>query len=336
MKYLDAHTHLSGSESGENAADIVATLDACDVDKAFVFAPLVDVRSWQLVDEDLTDVKAHNDYCADICSGAPERLLGFAVLNPSPQLANGSVGRAVELMIEEAHRCYHQLGLRAIKMVPSGWYPNDPEIIPLYRAIADLGMYTAFHSGIFLDGHEGAYCRPAYFEAIHQAPKLRAQLAHLSWPWVDECIAVLGQETMFEGDDPKNWQLKADLSFGMPDDWQLASWQRAIDSLPHTMLIYASDVFWPCTPTRYREQFLQPQLGLFEVAVTTGHLAGEGSEDRAQLREQIFYENGWQHWQSAVGEPQQPRAANRQIHTPRASTHQCGRQHHRAPRQRGA
>src|SRR5262249_33206624 len=69
MKYLDGHTHLSGSTSGENTADIVSTLEACDVDKAFVFAPLVDVRSWALEDEHLKDIRTHNDYCADICSG---------------------------------------------------------------------------------------------------------------------------------------------------------------------------------------------------------------------------------------------------------------------------
>ena len=116
--------------------------------------------------------------------------------------------------------------------------------------------------------------------------------------------------------------------------WQLESWQRAIDSLPHTMLMYASDVFWPCTPTRHREQFRQPQLELFEVAVTRGHLAGEGSDERAQLRAQIFFNNGWDHWQSAVRAPQQPRAASQKILTPRASTRECCRQHHQAPRQR--
>jgi hypothetical protein len=78
MKVLDAHTHLSGSNSHENTAEIVRSLETCGVDKAFVFAPLVDVHSWQLVDEHINDVRAHNDYCADICSGAPDRLLAFS------------------------------------------------------------------------------------------------------------------------------------------------------------------------------------------------------------------------------------------------------------------
>jgi len=320
VNILDAHTHLSGSGSGESAKGILACLDACDVDKAFVFAPLVDVHSWQLTDEHLQDIRAHNDYCADICSANPDRLLAFCVLNPSPGLAGGSLAGAVDLMIEEAKRCYKELGLRAVKLVPAGWFPSDPEVIRLYQVLADLGMYVAFHSGIFLDGREGSYCRPALYEGIHQVPALRAQLAHLSWPWVDECIAVLGMETIFYGDDESKWQLKGDLSFGMPDDWQLEAWQKAIDSLPHSMLCYASDVFWPCTPKRYQEQFLRPQLGLFEVAVTNGHLGSEGSQKRVHLRNQIFYENALHHWQAAVREPQKPRAAKKAIETPAALT----------------
>jgi len=183
------------------------------------------------------DIRAHNDYCADICNPAPERLIAFSVLNPAPQLAKGSLKAAVDMMIVEARRCYHELGMRGVKMVPAGWYPNDPEVVRLYHEIADLGMYVVFHSGIFLDGREGTFCRPAYYEGVHHEPRLRAQLAHLSWPWVDECIAVLGMETIFAGSDPKKWQLKADLSFGPPDDWQLEAWQKAIDSLPHEMRV---------------------------------------------------------------------------------------------------
>ena len=39
------------------------------------------------------------------CTGAPERLLGFCNLNPASEVADGKLERAVELMIEEAHRC---------------------------------------------------------------------------------------------------------------------------------------------------------------------------------------------------------------------------------------
>ena len=86
-RVLDAHTHLSGSGSGESAENILECLDACGVEKVFLFAPLIDLSSMQLNDENLDDIRAHNDYCADICSAAPERLLGFCCLNPSPDIS---------------------------------------------------------------------------------------------------------------------------------------------------------------------------------------------------------------------------------------------------------
>ena len=318
MRILDAHTHLSGSETEETSEGIIACLDACEVEMAFVFAPLLDVHSWELTNEHLDDIRLHNDYCADICSGHPDRLLGFCVLNPVAQLAGGSFTQAVDLMIEEVRRCYHELGLRGVKMVPTHWYANDEAMVPLYEEIARLGMYVVFHTGIFMDGQQGSYCRPTYFEGIRRVPELKVQLAHLGWPWVDECIGVLNMEPNIHGSDPAQWQMRADLSFGPPDDWQLSSWQEAVDCLPHPMLIYGSDLFWPCTPERYQEEFLYPQRGLFEVAMTNGHIASEGSPNRKVLREKIFFKNALEHWQAAVREPQRPQKAKRRIQTPRA------------------
>jgi hypothetical protein len=110
-------------------------------------------------------------------------LLGFCTLNPMPDLADGDLDKAVDLMIEEAQRCYHELGLRgAGELVPTHWYPHDPTLVRLWRVLADLGMYTVFHAGIFYDGRQSAYCRPAYFEAVRQAPGFKGYLAHGRWP----------------------------------------------------------------------------------------------------------------------------------------------------------
>lgn len=314
----DAHTHLSGSESGESADNIIACLDGSGVQSAFVIAPLLDKKSWQITEDDLADLRAHNDYVADVCSRYPERLLGFAVLNPAPGLGGGSLPRAVDLMIEEARRCYNDLGLRGIKMIPAGWYPNEAPLLKLYRELESLGAYVLFHTGIFLDGAEGMYCRPAFFEALRQTPRLRAQLAHLGWPWLDEAIGVMEMETEIHDHKPESWQFRVDLSFGPPDDWQLETFEKALDSLPHQMLCYGADVFWPSDAEQYLEQYLQPQLALFEVAVTNGHLMSEGSPHRKEARQHIFGQNALDHWRAAVRSPQQPRRADHKIITPHA------------------
>jgi predicted TIM-barrel fold metal-dependent hydrolase len=223
-------------------------------------------------------------------------------------------------MIEEARRCYDELGLRGVgEVVPAHWYANDPQVVRLWEALAELGMYTVFHCGIFFDGRESSYCRPTYYEAVHLAPNFKGHLAHVGWPWVDECIAVLKIGARFQALAPADWGFKVDVSFGPPDDWQLETWQRALDTLPPSTPCYGSDVFWPCEPEEYREKYLQPQLGLFETATTLGHIASEGGLERRRLRNMIFFENAYSHWQTAVrGEPQKPRAAPEPIDTPMA------------------
>jgi hypothetical protein len=227
---LDAHTHLTGQESAE---EILECMDRCGVEKAFVFAPMLNVQAHEITSDSLDDIRAHNNYCADICSRAPDRLLGFCTLNPMPDLADGDLDRAVDLMVEEAERCYHELGLRgAGELVPTHWYPHDPPLVRLWQTLAELGMYTVFHAGIFYDGRQSTYCRPAYFESIRQAPGFKGHLAHVGWPWYDEGVAVMKVTTGVFGQDPAGWDLRVDLSFGSPTDWQLEVWQHCIDTLP--------------------------------------------------------------------------------------------------------
>src|SRR5215203_3034155 len=96
-------------------------------------------------------------------------------------------------------------------------------------------------------------------------------------------------------DGPRGMGSQGGPLFRAPADWQLEVWQRSIDTLPTEMLLYASDVFWPCEPEQYREKYLQPQLGLFETATTIGHIAEEGSPTREQYRNMIFFENAYSH-----------------------------------------
>jgi uncharacterized protein len=313
---LDAHTHLTGEESADQ---ILECMDFCGVEKAFVFAPMLNVGAHEITSDSLDDIRTHNDYCADVCSKAPERLLGFCALNPMPDLAGGDLDRAVDLMIGEAERSYHELGLRgAGELVATGWYADDPSLVRLWRALAALGMYTVFHAGIFYDRRQSAYCRPAYLEGVRGAPGFKGHVAHVGWPWYDECIAMLKVTTGVFGSDPKDWDLKVDLSFGSPNDWQLEVWQRCIDTLPPAMLMYGTDTFWPVSPEEYRESYLQPQLGLFETATTLGHIVQEGSPAREEYRNMIFSQNAYRHWQNAIKEPQRPRPAPKPIETPNA------------------
>ena len=215
-RILDCHTHLTGME-GESAESILECMDFCGVEKVFLFAPMLNIQAHEITSDNLDDIRTHNDYCADVCSKAPDRLLGFCTVNPTPHLADGDLNRAVDLMIEEAERCYHELGLRgAGELIPTHWHASEPPLARLWQALADLRMYTIFHAGIFYDGRNSAYCRPTYFEGVRAAEGFKGHVAHVGRPWYDECIAMAKVTTGLFGQNPEDWDLKLDLSFGPP------------------------------------------------------------------------------------------------------------------------
>ena len=72
--------------------------------------------------------------------------------------------------------------------------PCDERTIPVYAKIAASGKPLVFHSGILWDALPSSeYFRPVLFEGLLEVPGLRFALAHVSWPWHDECLAVFGK-----------------------------------------------------------------------------------------------------------------------------------------------
>jgi predicted TIM-barrel fold metal-dependent hydrolase len=85
-------------------------------------------------------------------------------------------------------------GVAGFKVICANHYPGDKKALPVYEAIAKANRPILFHSGILWDGRASSiYNRPAEFEPLLEIPKLRFALAHVSWPWCDESIAVYGK-----------------------------------------------------------------------------------------------------------------------------------------------
>ncbi len=122
------------------------------------------------------------DHVLAFCSG--EKLLfPFFFLDPTAETALEQVDRAVSC------------GIAGFKIICNTFYPSDPRCMETYRHIASFHKPVVFHSGILWDGinPSGRYNRPVEFEPLLAVKGLRFALAHISWPWCDECVAVYGK-----------------------------------------------------------------------------------------------------------------------------------------------
>lgn len=85
-------------------------------------------------------------------------------------------------------------GIYGFKVIRADGRPVDDKSLPVYNRMAYHNKPITFHSGILWDGRPSSdNFRPANWEGLLDVPKLRFALAHISWPWCDECIAVFGK-----------------------------------------------------------------------------------------------------------------------------------------------
>lgn len=233
---IDAHVHCSGRE---DTTGVLQTLDDAGIDKAVLLAPFLS-DGYSL--DDAGSLRRANRHLGDLVNGHADRLIGFAVVDPRDPQAPEHLRHAVQ-----------DIGLRGVKMVPTGWFPYDREVQPVFEAAQELDVPILFHSGIFIDGRSGRFCRPSFFEALRDYPRLRITLAHLGWPWTDEAIAV-GLIDRINGVAPDQVMFRFDISFGPPPPYRREVLSKALQVLGPELLQFGSDCFLPCPGSHVAER----------------------------------------------------------------------------------
>jgi len=232
---IDAHLHLSGRET---ARDVLQSLDEARIDVAVLLAPFL-TDPFRMSDRQ--SLRDGNRHLSELVAGHTDRLMGFAVVNPLHPEAADDLEEAVE-----------RGGIRGLKTVPVGWYPYDDCAHKVYARANSLGLPILFHSGIFIDGRSGRFCRPTFFEAVREHPGLKVTLAHLGWPWCDEANAV-GLIDLINGVPPDQCQFRFDFSFGPPPAYRLEVLRLALAVLGPGLIQFGSDRFFPCSGAHIRE-----------------------------------------------------------------------------------
>jgi len=231
---IDAHLHCSG---GETTQEVLKALDEAGVDVAVLLAPFLS-PPYRL--DDPSALRQANQHLSRLIGGHADRLVGFAVVNPLHPTA-----------VDDLEVAVSGLGLRGLKMAPSGWYPYDDCAHRVYAKAEELGTPILFHSGIFIDGRSGRFCQPVYYEAVRDHPRLKVCLAHLGWPWTDQANAV-GVIDLINGVKPEESQFRFDISFGPPPVYRHDVLHKALAVVGARSLQFGSDRFLPCSGSHVR------------------------------------------------------------------------------------
>lgn len=102
------------------------------------------------------------------------------------ELESPSVMEEIDMAVEK--------GIYGFKIMTNRCRPVSEKTLPAYRKIAATGKPVLFHTGILWDFEASSdNFRPGAYEGLVTVPKLRFAMGHLSWPWVEECMADYGK-----------------------------------------------------------------------------------------------------------------------------------------------
>lgn len=133
-----------------------------------------------------------NEEVAEAAAAHPDVLIPFASVDPF----RGKAG------VRQARRLVEEYGVKGFKFHPSiqGFFPNDRSLAyALYEVIEETGCVALFHTGqtgIGAGVPGGGGIRLKYSNPMHvddvaaDFPHLKIILAHPSFPWQDEALAV--------------------------------------------------------------------------------------------------------------------------------------------------
>jgi predicted TIM-barrel fold metal-dependent hydrolase len=188
-----------------------------------------------------------NDYVADIAKRYPKQFAAFGAIDPWKG----------EAALREMERCAKDLGMIGLKFMPNTqqFFPNDEQVYPLWELAQTLGLVVLIHSGTtgVGAGHPGGggvklkYSKPIPYidDVAADFPELKIIMAHPSWPWQEEQLAILVHKP----------NVYMDLSGWSPKYFQPSLVQYA-STLIQDKVLFGSD-YPVLTPERWLADFEQ-------------------------------------------------------------------------------
>lgn len=195
------------------------------------------------------DKRVPNDEVAEAAQRHGDVLIPFASIDPY----RGKPG------LDEARGLIRDFGIRGFKFHPSvqGFEPNDPMAYKFYELIEEHELVGLFHSGQTGIGRTSPggggvrlrYSNPMYYDDIAvDFPGMKIIIAHPSFPWQDEALAVARHKQ----------NVYIDLSGWSPKYFEDKLVQHS-NSLIKDKVLFGSD-FPLLTPDRWLEDFAKREF----------------------------------------------------------------------------
>lgn len=182
VKIIDAHIHanMDDTRSAFDARELLERMQSIGVSGGCVFSGAPYANG--LGDGQIQPAQKRLDTVLRCCEGYRDRLFPLLWVHPDEDGICQIVQQAAER------------GIMGFKIICNNFYVYEDKSLRLLEQIAKTGRPVMFHSGILWDSTVSSkYNRPLHWEALCKLPGLRFSLAHCSWPWYDEAIALYGK-----------------------------------------------------------------------------------------------------------------------------------------------
>ena len=134
-----------------------------------------------------------NEYIANYVRQHPEKVIGFASLDP-----------AVDKIPDDLEHAFDKLGLSGLKLGPiyQNVHPTDARLMAIYEFCEARRIPILIHQGTtFPRKAPLKYAFPVLLEDVAlQFPELRMVIAHLGHPWIEDTLVLIRKQPHFYSD----------------------------------------------------------------------------------------------------------------------------------------
>jgi len=217
MKVIDGHVHLKAKVA---PTEVEAFVEGTSIDGAVLLSRIPAGHGEK--------VRSFIEELAELRSKLGDLVFPFAHIDPVYE-------KAPEVLEWAVRDC----GMVGMKLLPENFHPRQECARALYDLAGELGIPVLQHTGIlWRPGDNADNCRPGRMEALWDYPKTRFAMAHIGWPWTDECIAVAQK---FNHLRPDLDQAFVDITPGTPASYRKDALAKCIENVGPDNMIYGSD-----------------------------------------------------------------------------------------------